>query len=67
MNHRQDQQLFQPINRGYNDVFQPGRLSLGLVVPIETLLENDQLKPMHFRIWRYFTVIFVLISEKVCY
>ncbi|NEO84979.1 MAG: LLM class oxidoreductase [Spirulina sp. SIO3F2] len=27
---------FQPINRGYNSVFQPNRLSLGLVVPIET-------------------------------
>ncbi|MEM8605001.1 MAG: LLM class oxidoreductase [Cyanobacteria bacterium P01_H01_bin.121] len=27
---------FQPINRGYNSVFRPNRLSLGLVVPIET-------------------------------
>jgi len=27
---------FQPINRGYNAVFRPNRLSLGLVVPIET-------------------------------
>lgn len=27
---------FQPINRGYNTVFQPNRLTLGLVVPIET-------------------------------
>lgn len=27
---------FQPINRGYNSVFRPHRLSLGLVVPIET-------------------------------
>lgn len=27
---------FQPINRGYNSVFQPNRLSLGLVAPIET-------------------------------
>lgn len=26
---------FQPINRGYNAVFRPNRLSLGLVVPIE--------------------------------
>ena len=26
---------FQPINRGYNSVFRPGRLSLGLVVPLE--------------------------------
>jgi len=26
---------FQPINRGYNTVFRPKRLSLGLVVPIE--------------------------------
>nr|WP_299486323.1 TIGR03571 family LLM class oxidoreductase [Acaryochloris sp. IP29b_bin.137] len=27
---------FQPINRAYNAVFRPNRLSLGLVVPIET-------------------------------
>ena len=27
---------FQPINRAYNNVFRPNRLSLGLVVPIET-------------------------------
>ncbi len=27
---------FQPINRGYNSVFRPNRLSLGLVVPLET-------------------------------
>ena len=27
---------FEPINRGYNAVFRPNRLSLGLVVPIET-------------------------------
>ena len=27
---------FQPINRGYNSVFRPNRLSLGLVVPIES-------------------------------
>ena len=27
---------FQPINRGYNSVFRPGRLSLGVVVPLET-------------------------------
>lgn len=27
---------FQSINRGYNSVFRPNRLSLGLVVPIET-------------------------------
>jgi len=29
-------QTFQPINRGYNSVFRPGRLSLGLVVPLES-------------------------------
>ncbi|NER80279.1 MAG: LLM class oxidoreductase [Leptolyngbya sp. SIO1D8] len=29
-------QKFQPINRGYNSVFRPNRLSLGLVLPIET-------------------------------
>ena len=27
---------FQPINRGYNQVFKPGQLSIGLVVPLET-------------------------------
>ena len=27
---------FEPINRGYNSVFRPNRLSLGLVVPLET-------------------------------
>ncbi|MDJ0708014.1 MAG: LLM class oxidoreductase [Leptolyngbyaceae cyanobacterium MO_188.B28] len=27
---------FQPINRGYNSVFRPNRLSLGLVTPIES-------------------------------
>lgn len=27
---------FKPINRGYNRIFQPGRLSLGLVVPLES-------------------------------
>ncbi|HNP31467.1 MAG TPA: LLM class oxidoreductase [Nitrospirales bacterium] len=27
---------FQPINRGYNTVFRPSRLSLGLVVPLES-------------------------------
>ncbi|HAA21389.1 MAG TPA: LLM class flavin-dependent oxidoreductase, partial [Cytophagales bacterium] len=26
---------FRSINRGYNSIFQPGRLSLGVVVPIE--------------------------------
>lgn len=26
---------FQPINRGYNNVFRSGKLSLGLVVPLE--------------------------------
>lgn len=31
-----DGQKFLPINRAYNSVFQPGRLSLGLVVPLET-------------------------------
>ena len=28
--------IFEPINRGYNSVFRPNRLSLGLVVPLET-------------------------------
>ncbi|MEM8951433.1 MAG: LLM class oxidoreductase [Pseudomonadota bacterium] len=31
-----DSRAFQAINRGYNAVFKPGRLSIGLVVPIET-------------------------------
>lgn len=31
---------FQPINQGYNTVFRPNRLSLGLVVPIETYVQG---------------------------
>ncbi len=31
-----DDREFQPINRGYNAVFRPHRLSLGLVVPLES-------------------------------
>lgn len=31
-----DDSEFQPINRGYNSAFRPSRLSLGLVVPLET-------------------------------
>ncbi|MEM1253347.1 MAG: LLM class oxidoreductase [Cyanobacteria bacterium P01_H01_bin.21] len=31
---------FQSINRGYNTVFRPNRLSLGLVVPIETYAQG---------------------------
>ncbi len=31
---------FEPINRGYNSVFQPNRLSIGLVVPIENHGQN---------------------------
>ncbi|MCU7807390.1 MAG: LLM class oxidoreductase [Candidatus Thiodiazotropha sp. (ex Semelilucina semeliformis)] len=31
-----DDQAFQPINRGYNTLFRPGSLSLGLVVPLES-------------------------------
>ena len=31
---------FKPINRGYNTVFQPNRLSVGLVVPIENNAHN---------------------------
>ncbi|CCQ73715.1 LLM class oxidoreductase [Magnetospira sp. QH-2] len=31
---------FQAINRGYNTVFQPNRLSLGLVVPLETYAQG---------------------------
>jgi luciferase-type oxidoreductase len=31
-----DDPEFQPINRGYNAVFRPNRLSLGVVVPLET-------------------------------
>ncbi len=32
---RLDDDAFEPINRAYNTVFRPNRLSLGLVVPIE--------------------------------
>ena len=31
-----DEPVFQSINRGYNSVFRPNHLSLGLVVPLET-------------------------------
>ena len=31
-----DNEGFQPINRGYNTTFRPNRLSLGLVVPLES-------------------------------
>ena len=30
-----DETAFQPINRGYDAVFRRGRLSLGLVAPLE--------------------------------
>lgn len=30
-----NESTFEPINRGYNAVFRPGRMSIGLVVPIE--------------------------------
>jgi luciferase-type oxidoreductase len=36
MPHAVTQPGFQPINRAYNSVFRPQRLSLGLVVPLET-------------------------------
>ena len=35
MNSQFDESEFQLINRAYNSTFQPGRLSLGLVVPLE--------------------------------
>ena len=35
-----DDQGFQSINRGYNSVFHPDRLSLGLVVPLETYAQG---------------------------
>jgi len=35
-----DNAEFQPINRGYNSVFRPNQLSLGLVVPLETYLNS---------------------------
>lgn len=31
---------FEPINKGYNSVFQPNQLSLGIVVPIENYASN---------------------------
>ncbi|TPV97102.1 MAG: LLM class oxidoreductase [Myxococcales bacterium FL481] len=36
MNQRLDLPGFEAINRGYNSVFQSGRLSIGLVVPLES-------------------------------
>ena len=40
-------QKFQSINRGYNSVFCPNRLSLGLVVPIETYSKGPVPKMKH--------------------
>lgn len=34
------EKTFRPINRAYNSVFQPGRLSIGLVAPLETYRHN---------------------------
>ncbi|MEM7429932.1 MAG: TIGR03571 family LLM class oxidoreductase, partial [Pseudomonadota bacterium] len=36
MLNRVDNTRFRPINRSYNTVFRPGKLSVGLVVPLET-------------------------------
>ncbi len=36
MSKHTDDNSFQTLNRGYNSVFRPGRLSLGLVVPLES-------------------------------
>ena len=35
------QSCFQPINRGYDNVFRPNRLSIGLVVPIENYADGS--------------------------
>ncbi|MCG8100739.1 MAG: LLM class flavin-dependent oxidoreductase, partial [Candidatus Thiodiazotropha taylori] len=35
MNAALEERAFETINPGYNSTFQPGRLSLGLVVPLE--------------------------------
>lgn len=35
-----NEQAFEQINAGYNAVFKPGRLSVGLVVPIETYADS---------------------------
>ena len=40
MLHEIEHTAFQSINRGYNAVFRPNRLSLGLVVPIESYLNG---------------------------
>ena len=36
MSQESTDQKFQSINRGYNGVFRSGRLSIGLVVPLES-------------------------------
>ena len=36
MNNQNDNIAFPKINHGYNSVFRPNRLSIGLVVPIES-------------------------------
>ncbi|MEM9358134.1 MAG: LLM class oxidoreductase [Pseudomonadota bacterium] len=40
-----EQQSFRVMNRGYNDVFKPNRLSVGLVVPIERY-DSSAVPPM---------------------
>ncbi|TNE51856.1 MAG: LLM class oxidoreductase [Deltaproteobacteria bacterium] len=41
MNHQRSEPGFEPINRGYNATFRWGKLSLGLVVPIEAYPESS--------------------------
>lgn len=40
MSSEQNTEQFAPINRGYNTVFKPGRLSLGLVAPLDNHHNN---------------------------
>ncbi len=40
MNKHSGDSGFQPINRGYNSVFRPNRLSVGLVVPLESYTDR---------------------------
>lgn len=40
MNVPVNDKAFQPINQGYNKVFQAGKLSIGLVVPLESYIDS---------------------------
>ena len=51
MNMPMNKNSFQAINRGYNSVFQPNKLSLGLVVPLENYSQSS-VPTMHEQLQR---------------